>query len=111
MIYNIICLVPSIQVTAQSITILEGQSITFSCIPTPGDLMVNWTMDSDSIGSFENISLSPEHLQHSLTIRNAIMQYSGEYVCNIVDFAIAKTIRLNVIQGKFNITSYVCISL
>ena len=104
MIHNIICLVPSIQVTAQSITILEGQSITFSCIPTPDDLMVNWTMDSDSIDSSENINLSPEHLQHSLTIRNAVMQDSGEYICSIVGFAITKTIRLNVVQGKFNIT-------
>ena len=96
---------PSLQETAQSITVLEGQYVSFSCTPTPDDLMVEWTMNGHIIVSSENIALSPEHLHHTITIRNVATGDSGEYICVIADLvslSINKTIALNVLQGNFD---------
>ena len=103
-IKSIICFtVPSLQETAQSVNVLVGQSVTLSCVPTPEDLMVNWTVHGDVIDNSDRVSLSPENLQHVLTIRNAATSDSGEYICYIVDFPllINRTIRLNVLQGTY----------
>ena len=95
---------PSLQENAQSINVLVGQSVTLSCVPTPNDFMVNWTIQGDVIDNSEQVSLSPENLQHVLTIRNAAVSDSGEYTCYIVDFPllINRTIRLNVLQGTLD---------
>ena len=93
---------PSLQENAQSINVLVGQSVTLNCVPTPDDLMVNWIIQGDVIGSSDQVSLSPENLQHVLTIRNVAISDSGEYTCYIVDFPlINRTIRLNVLQGTY----------
>ena len=95
--------VPLLQETVQSVTILEGQSVTFSCIPAPNGLRVNWIMNGDIINDTEHTSLSPDHLHHTLTIENTLIEDSGEYICYIIDFLlINKTIRLNVVQGTFD---------
>jgi len=93
--------VPLLQETAQSITILEDQFVSFSCIPTPEYLMVNWTMNGNIIVSSDQVTLSPENLHHVLTIRNAAIHARGEYICYIVNFPVLvnRTIRLNVLQG------------
>ena len=101
----ILSIVLSLQETAQSITVLEGQSVTFSCTPAPDDLMVNWNMNGHIIVSTDNIALSPEHLHHTITIRNVATGDSGEYFCSITDLvslSINKTITLNVLQGNFD---------
>ena len=100
--YHNLFIVPLLQETAQSVTILEGQSVTLSCIPTPDELRVNWIMNGVIINNTEHTSLSPDHLHHTLTISNPLIEESGEYICYIEDFAllsINKTIRLNVVQG------------
>ena len=94
-----------LQVTAQSITILKGQSITFGCVPTPNYLIINWTMHGENIINSTRIALSPQNLQHFLTIRNAVSNNSGEYNCYTVHFSILlnKTITLNVLKGMYAI--------
>ena len=96
--------VPSLQETAQSVNVLVGQSVTLSCVPTLDDLMVNWTIRGEVISSSDRVSLSPENLQHMLTIRNAAISDSGEYTCYLVDFPLLvnRTIRLNVLQGTLD---------
>ena len=111
---TILLIVPSLQGTAQSITVLEGQSFTFSCTPTPNDIMVNWTMNDHIIVSSEHIALSPEHLHHTITISDAVTGDSGEYFCFIEDLEflslfINKTITINVLQGNFTyVRMYIC---
>ena len=88
---------------------LEGQSFAFSCTPTPNDIVVNWTMNGDIIVSSDHIALSPEHLDHTITISNVVTGDSGEYVCFIEDLEflsifINKTITINVLQGNFDYT-------
>ena len=63
--------------------------------------MVNWTIRGEVIDGSEQVSLSPERLQHVLTIRSAAISDSGEYTCYLVDFPLLvnRTIRLNVLQG------------
>ena len=103
-IKSIICsTVPSLQETAESVNILVGQSVTLSCVPGPEDLMVNWTIHGHVIDNSDRVSLSPENLQHVLTIRNATIGDSGKYSCYIVDFPllINSTITLNVLQGTY----------
>ena len=98
-------IVPSLQETAQSITVLEGQSVSFSCISTPDYFMINWTINGHIIVSSVQTTLSPEHLHHTVTIRNVITGDSGEYFCSIADLvslSINKTITLNVLQGNFD---------
>ena len=67
--------------------------------------MVNWTIRGDVINNSDQVSLSPENLQHVLTIKNAAINDSGEYICYIVDFPllINRTIKLNVLQGILKI--------
>ena len=65
--------------------------------------MVNWTIDGDIIDNSEQISLTPENLQHSLTIKSAVIGDNGDYICSIADFpllVINKIIRLNVVKGN-----------
>ena len=71
--------------------------------------MVNWTRRDVVIDSSDDVTLSPENLQHVLTIRNADISDSGDYVCYIVDFPllINRTIRLNVLQGKCKIRPHI----
>ena len=95
-------IVPLLQETAQSVTILQGQSVTLSCIPTPDELRVIWTMNGVIINNTDHTSLSPEHLHHTLTIKNPLLKDGGEYICYIADFtllSINKTITLNVVPG------------
>jgi len=101
MLKYILHTVPLLEETAQSITILEDQFISFSCIPTPDYIMLNWTMNGNIIVSSEQVTLTPESLHHVVTIRNAVIHNSGEYICYIVNFPILvnRTIRLNVLQG------------
>lgn len=92
---------------------MEGQSVTFSCTPTPDSLMVGWTMNGHIINSSEHITLSPEHLHHTITIKNVVTADSGEYFCftaELVDSSINKTITLNVLQGN-SVYTYVCVVL
>ena len=92
-------IVPSLQETAQSITVLEGQSVTFSCTPTPNDTMVDWTINGDIIVSSDHITLSPEHLHHTVTISNVATGDSGDYFCFIAALSFNKIITLNVLPG------------
>ena len=102
-------LVPLLQGNAQSITILEGQSINLQCIPIPGHLMVQWSFNGMRVQESEVYTLSPPNLNHTLTITDAEVEDGGEYTCYVMNFQmlVNTIITLNVLPSNESIIKFI----
>ena len=63
------------------ITILQGDDIILSCIPSESDIALQWSYDGNDINSSPVYHFTPPFLNHDLTISNANDTDSGSYVC------------------------------
>jgi len=91
----------NLMATVWSITALQGQSISFGCIPMPNDTMIQWSHNGRRVMSSEQVTFSPPNLHHTLSISVLNVTDSGEYTCYIEgsEFHINKTISITVLRG------------
>ena len=95
-----------------SVTLLEGNTVTISCIPNVTDVVLYWvyndngTMIAESTG---RIGLFPQGFNYELTITNPVMADSGIYYCrsNIEDLIVEQNITVSVVAGRYCICDQV----
>ena len=69
------------ETTYSGITILQGDDITLSCRPSPSDITLQWSYNGGDISSSPHYQFTPPPLNHDLTISDANVTDSGNYVC------------------------------
>ena len=82
--------------TVQSITALEGQSISFDCILTPNNTTIRWLHDGEAVLSSERVTLSPLNLHYTLSISDLGIIDSGQYTCYFKRSELYKNKSINV---------------
>ena len=84
-----------------SVTLLEGNSVNLSCIPSVIETVLSWTHNGANINENENISFFPLILHHYLHINNAGVGDSGLYVCRAMldDEVVEQSISVTVVPG------------
>ena len=64
-----------------AITILQGDEVTISCVPSEADVALQWSHNGNDITSSSYHQFAPPFLNHNLTISHANDADSGTYVC------------------------------
>ena len=64
-----------------AITILQGDEVTISCVPSEADVVLQWSFNDTDITSSSNYQFTPPSLNHNLTISHANDADSGTYIC------------------------------
>ena len=82
------------------ITVLQGDNVTLSCRPSHSDIALQWSYNGSDINSSSHYQFTPPSLNHNLTIVNASVVDSGNYVCAFSLPNIKQTISLTVIASK-----------
>ena len=90
----------TVDTTYSSITILQGDDITLSCRPSYSDIALQWSYNGSDINSSLHYQFTPPSLNHDLTIINASVVDSGNYVCAFRLPNIKQTISLTVVPSK-----------
>ena len=94
-----------IQTPYLAITILQGDNVTMSCIPSVSDVALEWSYNGSDISSSPRFQFTPTFLSHDLTIIHADNSDSGTYLCafkirnEVID---QKSIMLTVAPSKCN---------
>ena len=92
--------------SAERIIILEKQPVDLECIPTVTDLTISWKFDILQPGFIDYNYFTFSPLNHTLTISDPRIEYSGEYICQILYYhEINRTITLEILSGNLNYTS------
>ena len=89
----------TVNTTYSSITILQGDNITLSCSPSESDIALQWSYDGSDINSSLHYQFTPTPLNHNLTIINASVVDSGNYVCAFELKNMQETIVLTVVPS------------
>ena len=93
--------------SAEHIIILEKQTVSFECIPTPNYLEVSWNFErlQSEIFELSDFTYSLVNLNHTLTISNPRISYAGVYICQILNSQVIvnRTITLEIIPGNQNV--------
>ncbi|CAG9530817.1 unnamed protein product, partial [Cercopithifilaria johnstoni] len=63
----------------------EGEEIGFSCELSDADASVVWLKDGKPLPSDDRIMIKEDGVERKLTIRNAVLEDSGKYVCSTID--------------------------
>ena len=88
-----------------SVTLLEGNTVTISCIPNVTDVVLFWVYNDNGTNITEStrrISLSPAGINHELTIIDPVMADSGIYYCrtDVEDLIVEQHINVTIVPGK-----------
>ena len=95
-----------IETPYSAITILQGDDVTMSCIPSVLEVALEWLYNGRDISSSSQFQFTPPFLSHDLTIIYADDIDSGEYVCafKLRDEVIAQaSIALTVVPSEYMI--------
>ena len=84
-----------------SIAVLQGDDITLSCRPSHSDIALQWSYNGSDINSSSHYQFTPPVLQHDLTIVNASVADSGNYVCAFQLKNIQQSIVLKVVPSMY----------
>ena len=107
-VYTIIlCMYPgylqtdvTLDTTYAGIIALQGDDITLSCRLSYSDIALKWSYNGSDINSSLHYQFTPPSLNHNLTIVNASVVDSGNYVCAFRLSTIKQTISLTVVASK-----------
>ena len=85
-----------------AITVLQGDEIALSCIPSQSDVALQWSYNGSDISSSSYYKFNPPSLNHDLTIPHASDTDSGYYTCTFKsrNKVLEDTIRLTVVPSK-----------
>ena len=88
-----------------AITILQGDEITISCVPSEADVALYWSLNGTDITS-SSYQFTPPYLNHDLTIPHADVTDSGNYSCAFRSKSevVEKNIFLTVVPSKYSYT-------
>jgi len=92
-----------LEASAQAFIVLEGQSVSLECTPTPNHLALFWTFNGMIITSFYDVTFVPPDLQHTLIVNDPNFEDSGVYSCLVAGnflIHVNQTISLQVMGGK-----------
>ena len=64
-----------------AITILQGDEITISCVPSEADVALHWSFNGTDIKHSSKYQFTPPFLNHNMTISHANDTDSGTYGC------------------------------
>ena len=84
-----------------SVTLLEGNTVTLSCIPSILETALSWAHNGKNVNEDENISFSPLNRNHSLILNNASLNDSGVYTCHVAleDKVVEENISVIIVAG------------
>ena len=91
-----------------SVTLLEGNTVTLSCIPSVIETVLSWTHNGAVVHEDEDTTFSPQNLNHNLILDNTDVDDSGQYICHaeLDDETVKQSISVTVVPG-----TYICIYL
>ena len=91
----------TIETPFSSVTLLEGNTVTLSCIPSVIETVLSWTHNGTNVNEDKNTSFLPVNLNHILTLDNADIDDSGQYTCRAVldDEVVEQNITVTVVAG------------
>ena len=86
-----------------SVTLLEGSTVTLSCIPSVIETVLSWSHNGTNVNVDENTSFSPVNLNHNLILDNSDEEDSGQYTCHVVldDEVVEQSITVTVVPGMY----------
>ena len=89
-----------------SVTLLEGNTVTLSCIPSVIETVLSWTHNGEVINEDEDTIFLPMNLNHNLTLHSTVEDDSGLYSCRaqLDNEKVEQSITVTVVPG-----SYICI--
>ena len=84
-----------------SVTLLEGSTVTLSCIPSVIETVLLWTHNGVVVNEDEDTTFSPMNLNHNLILDNTNVDDSGQYTCRAeLDKIVKQSISVTVVPGK-----------
>ena len=88
-------------VLSSRITILEGDRINMSCIPSNLEIAIEWKFSDREIVDSAYHQLTPQVLNHYLTIPQLDASDNGTYTCAVaITERVEKTITLNIVPSE-----------
>ena len=86
-----------------SVTLLEGSTVTLSCIPSVIETVLSWRHNGTIVNEDESTSFSPVNLNHNLILDNSDVRDSGQYTCRAVldDEVVEQSITVTVVPGMY----------
>ena len=84
-----------------SVTLLEGSTVTLSCIPSVTETVLSWSRNGTNVNEDENTSFSPVNLNHNLILDNTDVGDIGQYTCRAIldDEVVEQNINVTVVAG------------
>ena len=86
-----------------SVTLLEGNTVTLSCIPSVMETVLSWTHNGAVVNEDEDTTLSPMNLNHNLILHNTDVDDNGQYICRVVldNEIVEESISVTVVPGIY----------
>ena len=86
-----------------SVTLLEGNTVTLSCIPSVTETVLSWSHNGTNVNEDENTSFSPVNLNHNLILDNTDVGDSGQYTCRAIldNEVVEQDITVTVVAGTY----------
>ena len=93
-----------------SVTLLEGNTLILSCIPSVIETVLSWTHNKTNVNEDEDTTFSPSNLNHNLILDNTDVDDSGQYTCRAVldDEIVEQNVNVTVAPGTY-LCTYVAI--
>ncbi|NXY19091.1 OBSL1 protein, partial [Atrichornis clamosus] len=82
----------------QSLTVLEGENVTFKCLVSPEDVAVTWQLNGQPVVPSERLLVTRSGLCHSLTLRQCQTGDAGTVTANAE--GLVSTARLSVQEAQ-----------
>ena len=112
----LLLIAPTITPLVSSTSVLEGRSVTLTCVPSDNRVQLEWYFLRNAMHT-EPIPLPPSNgsvftydslLRHSVTISQAtVMGHEGTFICEVVgNNNIRSNVTLNVLASKKMIEYY-----
>ena len=89
----------TITAISSNIVVLEGEKVVLRCIAHPNNVAFRWTFNGLDLPDGEESNYQLVGLNHSLTIKSAKVENSGEYRCHLLQSEINATVMLQVNSG------------
>ena len=109
--FSLLLIAPTISPLVSSTSVLEGGSVTLTCVPSDSRVQLQWFFTSNTLPSGFGIPLPTTNgsgftydssLRHSVTISEATVRgHEGTFICRVVNsISIRSNVSLNVLASK-----------
>ena len=86
-----------------SVTLLEGNTVILSCIPSVIETVLSWTHNGTVVNEDKDAKLSPMNLNHNLILHNTDEDDNGQYICRAVlgSEIVEQNISVTIVPGRY----------